>query len=418
MSVNVLDLAKSYLTNAAVEKLSEFVGSNSSNVKSALAATLPVLLGGIMKRASTTHGAAEIMELLEDQANPSVLNDLDGFWTEPAKLLAMQRAGAKLLPSFFGNKVNMVTESIASESGIKNASASSLVSLCAPFLISVIGNHFKSSGMGLSGLTSMLMGQKNAVLSALPSGLSDVLDFADLGDFKGNKNQHNLDHSLEESTASSFKWLPWLIGALLLLGILWGLKNCKKESETAVQDTTVAVDSTVSAISDLTDSLASGIDAGLEKLGAFFKLKLPNGVELNIPELGIENNLIKFIEDSDKQVDKKTWFNFDRITFETGSSKLSKESLEQTKNLAEILKAFPNVNLKIGGYTDNTGDPAANLKLSSDRANSVKAAIEKEGITPVRLEAEGYGKEFPVASNDTQEGRTQNRRIAVRVSKK
>ena len=62
---------------------------------------------------------------------------------------------------------------------------------------------------------------------------------------------------------------------------------------------------------------------------------LASGVTLNIPENGIENNLLKFIEDKSKVVDKTTWFDFDRLTFETGKSSLKPESAEQLKNIAE-----------------------------------------------------------------------------------
>ena len=106
------------------------------------------------------------------------------------------------------------------------------------------------------------------------------------------------------------------------------------------------------------------------------------------------------------------------MTFETGKSTLKPESAEQLKNIAEILKAFPSVNIKLGGYTDNTGDANANLKLSGDRASTVKAELVKLGITDARLESEGYGQENPVATNDTEEGRAANRRISVRVTKK
>ena len=74
--------------------------------------------------------------------------------------------------------------------------------------------------------------------------------------------------------------------------------------------------------------------------------------------------------------------------------------------------------MKLGGYTDNTGKAASNLKLSQDRANSVRVELEKMGISKDRLEAEGYGQAHPVASNDTEEGRAQNRRISIRVTKK
>ncbi|MBC7892185.1 MAG: sodium-translocating pyrophosphatase [Sphingobacteriaceae bacterium] len=152
-------------------------------------------------------------------------------------------------------------------------------------------------------------------------------------------------------------------------------------------------------------------------LGEFGMKKLSSGVELNIPAKGIENNLLAFIE-SDKPVDKTTWLDFDRLTFETGSATLQPASQEQLKNIAEILKAYPAVNVKLGGYTDNTGSADANLRLSNERAQSVKAELVNLGIANGRLDAEGYGQEHPVASNDTPEGRAQNRRISIRVTKR
>jgi K(+)-stimulated pyrophosphate-energized sodium pump len=147
-------------------------------------------------------------------------------------------------------------------------------------------------------------------------------------------------------------------------------------------------------------------------------LSLDGGVSLKGVDIdGIEANLLNFIK-SDKVVDKETWFDFDRLVFETGSATLKPESQEQLKNIAEILKANPNVNIKLGGYTDNTGNAASNLKLSGDRAQSVKKELTGLGIDSNRLEAEGYGQEHPVASNDTEERRAQNRRISVRVTKK
>jgi K(+)-stimulated pyrophosphate-energized sodium pump len=144
-----------------------------------------------------------------------------------------------------------------------------------------------------------------------------------------------------------------------------------------------------------------------------------NGTKLNIAATGnpVESSLLDFIK-SDEAVDKETWFNFDRLLFETGSDRLKPESQEQLENVAEILKAYPAVNVKVGGYTDNTGDAVNNLKLSSDRATSVKKSLTDIGIGSERLESEGYGEEHPVASNDSEEGRAQNRRISIRVTKK
>ena len=170
----------------------------------------------------------------------------------------------------------------------------------------------------------------------------------------------------------------------------------------------------------MTPQLASAlpISEGIKNLGAKMDKALSSGVTLNIPENGIENNLLKFIEDKDAVINKTTWFDFDRLTFETGKSTLKPESEEQLKNIAEILKAYPNVAVKLGGYTDNVGKANDNLQLSGERALMVKAELIKLGITDARLESEGYGQENPVSTNDTEEGRAANRRISIRVTKK
>ena len=210
---------------------------------------------------------------------------------------------------------------------------------------------------------------------------------------------------------SSAKWLiPLLLVGAGLFALFFFSKGCnRKEASTAVATETVDT---------ITTETEEVVEEPKDALGNFFKFKLPNGIELNAPEFGIENKLNTWLMDETKVVDKTTWFNFDRLLFDTGKATLRPESQEQLKNMVEILKAYPTVELKLGGYTDNVGDPAFNLKLSGDRAKSVMDEMIKMGIAKDRLESEGYGEQFPVASNDTEEGKAQNRRIAVRVTKK
>ena len=154
-------------------------------------------------------------------------------------------------------------------------------------------------------------------------------------------------------------------------------------------------------------------------LGAPGTLKLADGTELNVPGNGFETKLVDFINDKNKAADKTTWFTLDRLYFETGKTTLKAASQDQLKNLAAILKANPSVELKLGGYTDNTGDAAKNLALSQERANVAKAELVKLGVAESRISAEGYGQDHPVCeANDTPECKAQNRRIDVRVSKK
>ena len=153
----------------------------------------------------------------------------------------------------------------------------------------------------------------------------------------------------------------------------------------------------------------------LEILPGAFERTLSSGYVIKGNGNGVEDQLIGFVESS-KPVDKETWFNFDRVTFQTGSAKLdASKSGDQLTNLSEVLKAYPAVRLKIGGYTDSTGNEEANQKLSQQRAEAVVADLVARGITADRLEAEGYGSQHPVASNATEEGRAKNRRMALRV---
>jgi OmpA-OmpF porin, OOP family len=147
-------------------------------------------------------------------------------------------------------------------------------------------------------------------------------------------------------------------------------------------------------------------------------LALPGGASIEVSDSGIEKNLVGFIQDAALPIDKATWFEFDRLRFKTGSAELESASAAQVANIAAIMKAFPAVKLKIGGYTDNVGDPNKNMTLSADRAKAAVAAIVAQGVAADRLASEGYGDTVPVADNTTEEGRAKNRRTAARVTAK
>lgn len=129
-------------------------------------------------------------------------------------------------------------------------------------------------------------------------------------------------------------------------------------------------------------------------------------------------NLAK--EASSSKAGKDIWFDFDNLNFETGSANITAESQAQIKNIAAILKSFPKVKIKIGGYTDKTGDAATNKKLSQSRADAVVAALTAAGTNADQLQgAEGYGAEFAkAAAGATEEDRKKDRRISIGIREK
>jgi OOP family OmpA-OmpF porin len=104
------------------------------------------------------------------------------------------------------------------------------------------------------------------------------------------------------------------------------------------------------------------------------------------------------------------------INFETGSATISAESRDILERAAATMKQAPQgTHIEIGGHTDSTGDPAANMALSQHRADAVRQALIEYGVSADMLTAKGYGDSQPVASNATPEGRLKNRRIAFVV---
>jgi len=142
---------------------------------------------------------------------------------------------------------------------------------------------------------------------------------------------------------------------------------------------------------------------------------------LNVGQNSTEFKLYSFLSDSHAELDTTNgnWFDFTNVRFNTGSSTITDSSFKQLNNLAAIIKYFPKAQFKIGGYTDNTGDSAANVKLSQVRADAVFGAIQKLGVSAAQLTgAKGYGPEHPVGDNETAEGKAINRRVSVNVKAK
>ncbi|KXK40698.1 MAG: OmpA family protein [Saprospiraceae bacterium] len=406
MAINLLDLVKDQVTGQLAKQASSFLGESESSVTSALGGIFPTLLGSVIDKSSSASGAKGLMDMIGTLDLDS-LGDIAGlFGGGSSAVNSLLGSGGGIIDALLGNKTNGVIDLISSLAGLKKDSSSSLLKMAAPFLIGLIGKQIK--GKGVSGLTDLLLGQKSSVASALPAGMGSLLGLADFG---------GIAPKVEKVAAGGNSWLKWLLPLLLAVALIyfWG-KGCANSATDAANDAMTKVeDVATDAANAATDAAANAA----QSVKDFFTFKLPSGFELvGANKGGIEDQLVTFIQDSSKPVDKDTWFNFDRLLFETGSANLLPESKEQLTNIAEILKAFPQVTLKIGGYTDNTGDPTANQRLSTDRAFNVMNDLVAMGVAKERLTAEGYGDKHPVADNSTEEGRAMNRRIAVRVTNK
>ncbi len=112
-----------------------------------------------------------------------------------------------------------------------------------------------------------------------------------------------------------------------------------------------------------------------------------------------------------KPVQLQKQYTLSGVEFRTGSAELTNNSFSALDEVFDQLEAFPNTQYEISGHTDDQGSKNINLRLSVDRANSVREYLLNRGISPSRLKAKGYGESRPVASNKDAKGRAKNRRI-------
>ncbi len=114
-------------------------------------------------------------------------------------------------------------------------------------------------------------------------------------------------------------------------------------------------------------------------------------------------------------IEKDASIVLNNIFFDVNQYELRPQSLAELDRVVHMLLENPAVNIMISGHTDNTGDAAANLRLSENRAKAVVAYLVSRGIDIKRLQAKGFGATQPVADNITEEGRLQNRRTELTI---
>jgi len=104
------------------------------------------------------------------------------------------------------------------------------------------------------------------------------------------------------------------------------------------------------------------------------------------------------------------------LTFDTNSAAVKAELRSEVKRIADVLSRYQRTVVRVEGHTDSSGSAPYNKNLSEQRADTIKKLFVKEGIHPGRIEIKAYGETRPIATNETESGRMQNRRIEIKVA--
>jgi OmpA-OmpF porin, OOP family len=350
-------------------------GESESSVVRGFETTLGTMVESMAAKIRQSGFASQLMDLINSPANdPRMLEN-------PQKIFGSQSSEgltSKFTSMLFGGKSSALSEEIGSASGIRGRTAASLMAVGTPLLLGTLRKRVRDANMDPSRLTGFLATEAAGIHGSLPAQVERFI-VPETQSFESVPPVTSA--AVRGERSRSWLW-PVLLGILVLGGLLWWAGARRHTIAGAVTH------------------------------------RLPNNVQLQFPGNKIEDQVLRFIEDPSKSVDQTSWLDFDRLRFDTNSATLQPGSTEELTNIAQILKAYPNVHVKIGGFTDAVGSPEENMLLSRQRADTVKQQLVGMGISEDRIEAQGYGPNYPVANNGTNAGRQENRRAALLVTQK
>lgn len=193
MSVNLLNVFKETVGDQFGSQLGGLFNEPADKASSALEGIVPSIIGGLMNKASTTSGASEISDFLDNNDDGGLLDNL-GILFSGNDNSALIKMGSGLLKNLFGNKFDAVIDAVTSISGMTRESSGGMLGLLVPIVLSVLKKQKSNLGLDAGGLRELLLGQKEHVAPAMPAGLADRIG---LGDLLG-ASQSNPDDTLLE----------------------------------------------------------------------------------------------------------------------------------------------------------------------------------------------------------------------------
>ncbi len=335
---------------------------------------------------------------------------------------------ASYLDDFLGTDKQEFVERISSFSNISQTSAQTVLktaflgiidyfkSLDANFDLSTINGVLTNNLTSLKSMIPVGFGSLGAVDSTInqPTAvrmeerehadavINNVVNNNEKNQFKTNESPYTDPN--KGGSMLKYILIPLLLGIILIFFLYRG---CNRE---------VTIEESV-----VTDTIQNDTSTTVTTTRTTKEIVVNDQVKLNAYSEGIEDQMVAFLNKGEYKTMnedqlKEVWFNFDDLNFEHGTANVLPESQKQLDNISKILKAYPEVKVKIGGYTDKTGDEAVNKKVSTERAMAVKKFLDDKGLSKQVVGTEGYGSEFAVHSADaSEELRLTDRKVALSI---
>ena len=384
MTTNLLDLARAQLTPEVIQRASSLVGESPASTQRAMEAATPTIFAGLVQEGSSVTGASHLLELLEETGLSGAMAGIaERREAESGAVESLVATGKELFDRLFGGRAGSVVEVTAISSGMKYASMSSLLGLTTPLVLGALGSEVASRHLDAAGLAALLVEQKSSVVRMLPTGAAAALGLSGVA----TREPVSARAVEVKETPIRFPWIVLLAVALALI-VGFALRNRATPRPVAAPVADVAIAPPVVEAPPAANVPLVDQETASQQLALF--LAAPSG---ELPR--------RFV--------------LDNLSFDTATAQLVPGAATTLDSVAAVLKHHPTAQIVLEGHTDNAGDPASNRVLSQSRADAIKAALVARGVAADRISTAGVGQQQPVASNDTEEGRAQNRRTEIVV---
>jgi OmpA-OmpF porin, OOP family len=296
------------------------------------------------------------------------------------------------------------------------------LNLVAPIILRGISKQITLQDLPVSGLRDFMREQNGYLSSSLPKGVAELIGVTETEPKKKSVTPEKTVTVKEANYAEAEPFplkttMIWLVGIGTAIGLgyaIWSFVSSKPKGENNLAqqiETTSTPEPVIRPIADTPKTVvtptppppSNAVNAGV---------LLANGTTLNVPKGSFEDQLVGVLQNPSDSTFRSKWFILDKLAFDGETAILKPESMPQIQNLVTILDAYPRVSLKISGFVDAATQQVA-PKLSSQRAITVFREVTRLGVSRKRLRADGLGAIAPIASNDTEEGRAKNRRVAI-----
>jgi hypothetical protein len=353
MTDNLLSLARTALGGDFSRLAGQFLGESAASTQSALTSLVPAVLGGIAQKGATSEGAASLLSLVNgSNLDTSILDNVAGlFGTGNNTMSSLMKLGTStLVPALFGDKAGGLVNALAGTAGIKGSSATNLVAMIVPLLFTFLKKYVSGNNLNAGSLSSLLKGQGGFLSNSLDSRITGALGYASpaamLSSLSGaaagaaksagatvasgaGAAAGTVAAATTATKSGLMRWLPWLIGAAILLA-LWNMFSAKPTAP----------------------------PTPAPKAAAPAAAPAPAPVAAAFPF---------------------------KAYFDTGSATIGPVANATITAAAEAIKK-DGLKVALTGYTDKTGDVAKNEELAKSRALAVRDALKAAGVAEGNIE--------------------------------